>query len=938
LIYLNIDNISSACFKKQPIFMAEELQPESELRQEIERLQVELDALRSRDGHSSNQHLKRLQILHEIEHATLSFQDESTTAQVALKHLGGLVPDYISSSVLVVDTQSGTASLLALDIRSQDEDLSIQQNYTLEEISVDLEALAGGQPFLVKDLPELTHISALQKDMLNLGVRSYLTVPLRTKGELIGTLNLASFSPDVFQNDHQQIAQEMADSLAIAIQQARLRHLDQQRRQEAEVMRDVMAALASAGNLSQTLEIILVNLSEVIRYDRAALYLLDENQRYVPAENIKFGPDSPVRTYFEDDPLVVEMGDKQRPVFVDDIQGDPRFQSWPDMSSIQGWLGAPLIAGDEMIGFISLGSLEPFAYREADAILIQGYTHQVAQVLEKAWLHEQSNRRTEELEVISTLSFVLGQADSREGTLSAVVEQISTIFDAQRGTFLFPDANAAQLRVNFSQEESLVGMTHAEGDDLLWQVYHHGETAVIQDLSRFLDQNPDRIYAALFGGMRSAAILPLSAQDANYGILCFSFDRRGRISSEEINLFHTIADIAGASLQRAVVLEALERQVTLRTQRLSTLYNINAVSSEPLDLEVVLNQLLNITLEATESQMGTIHLVDLEENNLHIAANQNIPRGYFSILENLDLEDKLWSNLFFSPQPLVIPDVTRDERIPEIIRQEGIHGNKALISTPIRAKGIPLGLLSVFRESIQDYSVEDITLLMTIADQIGSSVERAQLITQAEQAAVIEERQRLARELHDSVTQLLYSQVLFASAGHKSLGQGEIDPADEYLNRIDQTAQQALKEMRLLVYELSPQETLNQGLIGALHHRLDAVEKRAGMDAELILEGDFNLDQVTEFALYRLVLEALNNILKHSGAEKVKIYLNSQPDRLILEIIDDGCGFELEEKWTSGGMGLATMQERAAALGGELIIESQPGHGTRIKTIFEGIQ
>jgi signal transduction histidine kinase len=238
--------------------------------------------------------------------------------------------------------------------------------------------------------------------------------------------------------------------------------------------------------------------------------------------------------------------------------------------------------------------------------------------------------------------------------------------------------------------------------------------------------------------------------------------------------------------------------------------------------------------------------------------------------------------------------------------------------------------MSVFAETVLEHSAEDITLFMTIADQIGGLVERARLMEGAELAAVVEERQRLARELHDSVTQLLYSQVLFSGAGLKVLRQGNQELAESHLARIDQAALQALKEMRLLVYQLRPSDTLDEGLVSALERRLEAVERRTGIDARLVLEGVLDLDEGAEIALYRIAEEALNNTLKHAGARRVQITIRSEDGRLRLEITDDGCGFDWDEKIGSGGMGLSNMRERTAALGGELQVLSQPGQGTRV--------
>jgi signal transduction histidine kinase len=404
-------------------------------------------------------------------------------------------------------------------------------------------------------------------------------------------------------------------------------------------------------------------------------------------------------------------------------------------------------------------------------------------------------------------------------------------------------------------------------------------------------------------------------------------------------LIAAIAEIAAASLRRALVLEALEKKVSVRNRQLSTLYNLNAIANEPFPLETILERLLAITLEAMGCQTGAIHLLDQPGESLHLAAQQNLPSKVLPRYENLRLRKGFWKELVSTSNPLFLPDLRLEERLPAELRSNPIPGKSAYLGTPIRAKGQPLGLLSLFAETIQDYSLEDITLFMTIADQIGISVERARLIRQSELAAVVEERQRLARELHDSVTQLLYSQVLFAGASLKSLELGKIDLLEQHLQRLDQAALQALKEMRLLVYELRPADYLESGLAAALHNRLEAVEKRTGMSASLAIDGDADLDETIEMAFYRIAQEALNNTLKHSGAKSVSIHLYRHPERISLEISDDGCGFDLEEGGLvgslAGGLGLTSMLERAAEIGADLEIRTAPGCGTHITVTLQ---
>ena len=197
--------------------------------------------------------------------------------------------------------------------------------------------------------------------------------------------------------------------------------------------------------------------------------------------------------------------------------------------------------------------------------------------------------------------------------------------------------------------------------------------------------------------------------------------------------------------------------------------------------------------------------------------------------------------------------------------------------------------------------------------------------------AVLEERNRLARELHDSVTQALYSASLMSEAGHRFAEAGDLDRVRHYLGRLGDTCQQALKEMRLLVYQLRPSVLEQEGIVGALRQRLDAVEKRAGVEVRLVFDDTLDLPARWEEELYRISQEALNNALKHSSAKLVTVRITAQNGNVDLEIEDNGQGFDLESVTGKGGLGLTSMHERARSIGGTFIVHSVPGSGTKVQ-------
>jgi len=360
---------------------------------------------------------------------------------------------------------------------------------------------------------------------------------------------------------------------------------------------------------------------------------------------------------------------------------------------------------------------------------------------------------------------------------------------------------------------------------------------------------------------------------------------------------------------------------------ISALYNVASVASASLDLDTILERSLERVLATMKSDKGAVHLLDEAEKTLCLAAQQGIPLDIAAQINPVTPGSGLVGWVFDHSKPLMTPNLLVDPRAPQAVRASAFH---TYIGVPMRAKGKVLGVFSVFGEAGHEFRVEEMTLLAAIADQVGVAVEHARLYQQAEQLAVMEERERLARDLHDSVTQSLYSLTLFAEAGRRSAKAGDLERVESYLARLGDTAQDALKEMRLLVYELRPPALEREGLVGAVQRRLGAVERRAGVKAHLLADDMIRLPACVEEGLYRIAQEALNNSLKHAVATSVTVCIRVSDEHVELEVVDNGIGFNPDTTDNGGGMGLANMRERAKMLGGALRVVSAPGEGTKV--------
>jgi len=460
-------------------------------------------------------------------------------------------------------------------------------------------------------------------------------------------------------------------------------------------------------------------------------------------------------------------------------------------------------------------------------------------------------------------------------------------------------------------------------------------------------------------GIQSFAAIPMTYRGAVVGFLKFDALRTQKTWSEHtIALLKTVGEIFVNALEHKRAQEALqlanltlEQRVKARTleierrQRVAEgLRDILVALNSDRPLAEILNYLVAQACALLDSNACVLYRVSQEERRILIEASFGLPEVFRSIT-SLPLE--AWRLLGhgelggtdFDRQPYAIPDVassplaagTEDEDMPPAVRawrRAAVQHYRAALTVPLVIKEEFYGNLGFYYAAPRQFSEEDIRLGMSFGNQAALAIENARLRVQAEQAAILQERSRLARDLHDSVTQLLYSLTLLVEAARRLAQNGDLQRVDEALARLGEIGQQAFKEMRLLVYELRPLALKSAGLVRALQQRLDTVERRAGIEATLLVEGQVELPAHLEEELYHIAQEALNNALKHAAATTVAVRIVAEGGRIAIEVSDDGKGLDLSTG--AGGIGLSSMRERAEKLGGTLTLISTPGKGTTV--------
>jgi signal transduction histidine kinase len=286
-------------------------------------------------------------------------------------------------------------------------------------------------------------------------------------------------------------------------------------------------------------------------------------------------------------------------------------------------------------------------------------------------------------------------------------------------------------------------------------------------------------------------------------------------------------------------------------------------------------------------------------------------------------------------QPLIDRDVRRRllgdsayAPVHESVRQATCD---TVVSVPMLYHDRHVGVVIAFYRPSYDPTERDIALLTAIASQATVAVENARLLVEAQGRAALEERQRLARELHDSVSQAIYGIGLGARTARALLDQ---DPsrAREPLDYVLALADAAMAEMRALIFELRPESLETEGLVAALSKQVAALQARHGVAVQATLGGEPDLPLGAKQTLYRIAQEALHNVVKHARASAVALRLETTEAGVAIEVQDDGVGFDPSHPFP-GHLGLRSMRERVASAGGQLTISSTPGEGTRIRAV-----
>lgn len=792
-------------------------------------------------------------------------------------------------------------------------------------------AALQGEPIVYNDLRTIEPNTGAPSPTA-LGFNALLALPLRARERTIGLLALGHRSPGFYQPAHLELLAGLAVHAAVAVENARLFEAERRRREEAEALQAAGVVIAAKLDLDALLGTILDQLRRVVPYDSSAFFLPEGDRLFSVAAR---GFDVERRGYRvspEPGTLLYEIARTGRPVIVDDVRHDRRWQPTTRTQDVRSWMGIPLLYDEKLVGFLTLDRHEPGWYAADHARLAGAFAAQAAVAVKNAELFRDSQEHTSRLQALYDVGRLI---NSSVVELQTVIETVVRSATEQTS---FPNAALAlvQPRTQTLTYVASPGMPPAYvrlmqdmplnsallKGSAIERAMTSNEPAVVADVRR--DERAGAFAGPLVeAGLLAYVCVPLLAKGRFEGALAV-YDNRPRPDAvADLSHLAALADQAAVAIANARLYESMDE--TLRQMR--ALQRVTSAVASSLDVP----ELLDLSLSAAMSLFGAdragIYL-NVPGVGMHCAASHGLSTAYLDALSERYRGEA--GRAVDGPEQLYVADALTDPRMAVIrgaIQREGFH---SMLLVALRYRGQRVGTFALYHDAVRAYSESEIALVRTFAEQAATAIEHARLFEDTRRLAVVEERNRLARELHDSVTQSLFSMSLMTQALPRLL---ESNPtrARERLDRLGELSRGALAEMRSLIFELRPAALEEEGLVSAITKYAAAFESREGVRVTVEVEEERRLAIEQEETLFRIAQEALNNVAKHARAASVIISLHFAADAVVMRVHDDGEGFDTAAVVTGRpGFGMTSMHDRAALLRGETRVESAVGQGTTV--------
>lgn len=803
-----------------------------------------------------------------------------------------------------------------------------------------------------------------------IGIRQNLYIKLKSTGKTIGVQHFHFESGAAIAEKTIALAKSITDLIATAVANILANEEILEREREKALLLELSRDLSDIRNRNEFWEVFNRRVRQIFPDSPiATLYVLDSAGRLRMLENTENAEREfyPYRQEAEENGSIKIAGTPFEKLLTLTTPYLRETAEWlaeyPDFwglqyakqQNINHIIFAALRYQGKLLGCWNLAS-RTRPYTEADFALFNAVTNQLSVTVANILANEEILEREREKSVLLSISEAIANVRDKDDLISLLLERVKSIikFDDLPTVFVF-DEKLENYSIFYSR------LTEAESPETL-DVWKTQKTPIAADpVAQFLiaqhqpitlplkeselkwaDHQGTKIARQL--GYEEALHVPLQVGGKKIGILSFNAKHEGTFAALPLNIIQAIGEqiaVAVANILANEEIAALSEERRERAEELAKANDALARASERLtslpNLEAFLSQVIIEAANQLHASAG--HLVTYDETTdmlktaVIVEGRKNIPVdelaaqmpagevGFFQILRQTSkpryFSIEREADLFWAGSV-------------EFLRR---RNQKSVYAFPLLAGDKVLGVLGMAFLKENPVSERQVELVTALAHQAALAIQLTRLSDEAsreaKQSATLAERNRIAREIHDTLAQGFTGVILQLAAAKRAL---EKNPAavEERLEHASTLAREGLTEARRSVQALRPAALDNAELAEACEQSLLKITGQADAAARFNLRGKpFALDSEICTNLLRICQEAITNCLRHSGATRIEVELIYEPDNVVLQISDDGCGFDAAKR-NDSGFGLRGMRERAAEIDAALLVDSRIGSGTRI--------
>jgi GAF domain-containing protein/anti-sigma regulatory factor (Ser/Thr protein kinase) len=808
--------------------------------------------------------------------------------------------------------------------------------------------LLQGQPLILGQYANVAH--PIQRELLDNAV---IGVPIIWRDRVIGAFGLGSPPPRQFDEQDVEVLSLFARHAAIAIVNAQLFAAQGRRMERSAIINQISRQITRSLDLPRILQTAVKAIESHLHYSNVALLLIDPEEPKTLVLRARSGPYIAPTDYRQSifEGIIGAAVQSRQSILVPDVRTDARYLAVPGLEETQAELALPLIVNNRVIGVLNIESKAPI---NADAVTdLEIISDQLSVAIDNARRYEEEKRRTQRLELIARVGQRIAARLDPDELFTVTIQELYTHLGYDHvAFFLLDQANPVWLeqRAFASRwpDAGRIGYRQSIERGLVGAAARQRTPVLVNDVSTDTRFVPVSEYADL----RAEVTVPILLGERLLGV--FDIASRKPFAEDDIRAIQIVADQLAVAIEHTYLFADTQR--TLAETEL--LYQTTQRISVALDV----NDVVQTYLEQVAAQGRYACNIALYEYDERGEPNAIVVLGRWTPAEGIQCplawreshtRDAL-DPILEAGQTVAISNVHTDPRASDELRRAQEQDRRPAIALiPLMVRGQRIGLVILTYPAVYEWQASHLHPYQITATQLATAIDSRQQQALAArhnaQLAVMEERRRLARELHDSVTQLLFSITLIAQSVGSAWRRNPME-GEQRIGRLLELSQAALAEMRALLVELRPPEDApvpapalppslvqlrRQGLAAALHAYIHHIG-RDGLQIDLNVAEYARQATEHEETLFRIAQESLNNVMKHARATRVVIHLDTGPQTSRLTIRDNGVGFEPgsgqpQAGSRRGGLGLHTMRERAVAVGGELTIHSAPGEGTTVE-------